>query len=739
MKPLRIVSLEDNPNDTELVQSLLEEEGLTHSLRRVETEDEFASTLHEFCPDLILADYTLPSFDGLSALELARRNCPDVPFIFVSGTLGEELAIEALKRGATDYVLKTRLSRIVPCVRRALREARERAELRRSQEALRRSEAYLAEAQKLSHTGSFGLDVASGELCWSQETFQIFEYDPAARVTTQMVMQRTHPDDRLAVQSMFERIRRETFELNFEHRLLMPDGRVKHLQVKGCPSRDEGGAIELVGAVTDITERKLAELNLRRSEASLLQAQRISRTGSWAFDVTSGKVAISPEAHRIFGRQPEEEMDPEFWFNTVHPDDRQTARESFQRCAREKADYCADYRIVRSDGKVRHIHSVGQPVVNEAGDLVQFVGTSVDDTEQWETQTELAKAFEEIKRLKDRLQDENVVLREQVDQALMFDEVVGSSIALQAVLSRVTKVGPTDTTVLLTGETGTGKELIARAIHKSSLRDSRAFVSVNCAAIPTSLIASELFGHERGAFTGAMQRRAGRFELAEEGTLFLDEIGELPMETQVALLRVLQEKEFQRVGGNQALRTNARVVAATNRDLEAAILAGTFRRDLYYRLNVFPIAVPPLRERKEDIPLLVAYFIHRFARNAGKRFRGMSKKTLDLLLSYTWPGNIRELQNVIERSVIVCEAENFSIDPSWLFQEPAGGEPEIPQDFAQELAAQAKEMIESALRDCGGRVSGPAGAAAKLGIPRSTLESKISSLKIDKYKFKTGE
>jgi transcriptional regulator with GAF, ATPase, and Fis domain len=292
--------------------------------------------------------------------------------------------------------------------------------------------------------------------------------------------------------------------------------------------------------------------------------------------------------------------------------------------------------------------------------------------------------------------------------------------------------------VLLTGETGTGKELIARAVHKRSRRASRAFVSVSCAAIPSSLIASELFGHEKGAFTGATQRRLGRFELAEEGTLFLDEVGELPAETQITLLRVLQEREFERVGGNQPIQANVRVIAATNRDLEAAIAVGTFRGDLFYRLNVFPIEIPPLRERREDIPLLVEYFIGHFARKAGKSFRGINKKTLDLLLSYPWPGNIRELQNVVERSVIVCETENFSVDESWLSRQSLASEPKSHLELSKKLATQEKEMIEAALRESGGRVSGPSGAAAKLGIHRSTLESKIASLKINKYRFKTA-
>jgi transcriptional regulator with GAF, ATPase, and Fis domain len=320
-----------------------------------------------------------------------------------------------------------------------------------------------------------------------------------------------------------------------------------------------------------------------------------------------------------------------------------------------------------------------------------------------------------------------------------FEYIIGASRALQEVLNLVRKVAPTDSTVLVTGETGTGKELIARAIHKRSHRSSRAFVSVNCAAIPRDLIASELFGHEKGAFTGATQRRLGRFELAEGGTIFLDEVGELPAETQIALLRVLQEHEFERVGGTGSIQTNVRVIAATNRDLQAAIAAGIFRSDLFYRLNVFPVEVPPLRERKEDIPVLVEYLIDRYARKAGKNIRGVNKKSLELLQSYPWPGNIRELQNVIERSVIVCDTENLSVDKSWLSWQPQAAAPKSALGLSRKPAAEEKEIIEAALRDSGGRVSGPAGAAAKLGIPGSTLESKIKSLKINKNRFKTRD
>jgi len=349
----------------------------------------------------------------------------------------------------------------------------------------------------------------------------------------------------------------------------------------------------------------------------------------------------------------------------------------------------------------------------------------------------VAVIMADAKQSEERLKHESVALREEIDKGSMCDEIVGSSGALQKVLSRVSKVAPTDTTVLITGETGTGKELIARVIHRRSRHSSRAFVSVNCAAIPRDLIASELFGHEKGSFTGAVQRRLGRFELAEGGTIFLDEVGELPMVTQIALLRVLQEHEFERVGGTRSIPTNVRVVAATNRNLQAAIAAGTFRSDLFYRLNVFPIEMPPLRERQEDIPVLVEYFVDHCARKAKKNIRGITKESLDLLRSYPWPGNIRELQNVIERSVIMCETENFSVDKTWLAQQPLATEPKIPPDLSEKLAAQEKDMIEGALRESAGRVFGPSGAATKLGMPRSTLESKIRSLKISKNSFRT--
>ena len=360
-------------------------------------------------------------------------------------------------------------------------------------------------------------------------------------------------------------------------------------------------------------------------------------------------------------------------------------------------------------------------MVNEDGHIVRWFATATD--------------IEERKHAEERTRNENLALREQIDRDSMFEDIVGSSDALRKVLRQVSKVAPSDSTVLILGETGTGKELVARAIHKRSRRSERAFIGVNCAAIPPSLIASELFGHEKGAFTGATQRRLGRFESANGGTIFLDEVGDLPPEIQIALLRVLQEREIERVGSNRAIPVDVRVLAATHRDLDTLVADGKFRQDLLYRLSVVPIQIPSLRERADDIPVFVDYFIGRFGKKVGKKFKSIDKRTAELFEAYQWPGNVRELQNVIERAVILSEGDIFCVDETWLKRQgPQFAAPTAALNGA--LQRREKEMIEAALAQSWGRVSGPSGAATKLGLPRPTLEARIKRLGINKYRFK---
>jgi len=543
-----------------------------------------------------------------------------------------------------------------------------------------------------------------------------------------------HPDDLPRVIDTWKRSVESGQPYVLELRQRRADGVYRWFQSRALPARDKEGCITgWYMLLTDIDDRKRAEDTLRSNEQSLrLIVDSIPGFVSTAN--AAGEVElVNRQVLEYFGKTTEELKN---WATSdaLHPDDLPRLTDAYRHSIETGSPRDVETRSRGADGVYRWFHLRSRPQLDAEGRVVRWYTLATDIDKRKRAEAELEKAFEEIKRLKDRLHDENVVLREQIDQAFMFEEIVGSSPALKTVLSSIVKVAPTDSTVLITGETGTGKELIARAIHKSSQRAGQAFITVNCASIPSSLIASELFGHEKGAFTGAVQRRQGRFELAHSGTIFLDEIGELPAETQIALLRVLQERQFERVGGSHVIPTNVRIIAATNRDLATGIVSGTFRTDLFYRLNVFPIHVPPLRNREEDIPMLVEYFVKRYAEKAGKQINKIDKNTLKLCQSYPWPGNIRELQNIVERSVILSNGETFSVDPAWLSSQPAS-RPE-PGVLTKTIRRHEKEIIEAALAESNGKVAGPNGAAAKLGIPRSTLDAKIKQLSIKKYSIR---
>jgi len=534
-----------------------------------------------------------------------------------------------------------------------------------------------------------------------------------------------HPGDveRLRDERQQALLRGKPFEN--EQRARGKDGTYRWFLIRYKPLLDETGRpLRWYASGTDIDDLKRAEAKLRHDERELRQLVDSLPQHVLVLDVQGSILQVNQMMLDYLGRTLEEMQNPatdDRIKRDLHPDDVERVQSERKVGLSGGVPFEIEKRSLGKDGQFRWFLFRYKPLLDEKVHIAKWFVTATD--------------IEDRKQAEERMRNEAFALREEIDRTSMSEEIVGSSRPLRRVLAQVDKVAPTDSTVLIFGETGTGKGMIARSIHKRSKRAQRAFIAVNCAAIPTSLIASELFGHEKGAFTGAAQRRLGRFEAADGGTIFLDEIGELPLETQIALLRVLQDKKIERVGSNQSVFVDIRVLAATNRDLNAAIAAGTFRQDLFYRLNVVPIEIPSLRERKDDIPLLVEYLIARYAQTAGKKIRNMERRTLELFEAYDWPGNIRELQNVVERAVILSDGDTFSVDETWFTTRPEKFTgPTVP--FADDLSRRERELIEAALQESKGKTSGPSGAATKLGIPRQTLDSRIKALGIDKYRFR---
>jgi formate hydrogenlyase transcriptional activator len=554
---------------------------------------------------------------------------------------------------------------------------------------------------------------------------QFYEYtglsqdEPPGRAWESFV----HPDDLERVSSYWKAHRSgEPAEIEF--RLRRFDGEYRWFLVRAVAKYDrQGRIVRWYGINIDIEARKRAEEKIHEDEREL---RRITDAIPQLINI------LAPDGSTLHANQSvleytgltSDHVEPaNFRERIFHQDDVVGLRFERQRALVRGVPFELEQRMRRKDGKYRWFLIQYSPLLNEKGQITRWYATATD--------------IDQRKRAEEELQRENLALRDEITRSSRFEEIIGSSAPLRRVLTQLEKVASSNSTVLILGETGTGKELIARAIHERSNRSTRAFIRVNCAAIPGSLVASELFGHEKGAFTGALQRRLGRFELANGGTIFLDEIGDLPAETQIALLRVLQEREFERVGSSQPISVDVRVIAATHRDLKADVIAGKFRQDLFYRLNVFPIQVPPLRDRRDDIPLLLNYFIERYAKTAGTKVKSIRKHTIELLQSYDWPGNIRELQNVIERAILLSEGGELMVDAAWLKRDF----PQVNEDAAGSLAASLEDgerrIIEAALEECAGQVAGPQGAAAKLGMPRQTLDSRIASLRIDKRRFRT--
>lgn len=517
----------------------------------------------------------------------------------------------------------------------------------------------------------------------------------------------------------------------FESDIINKDGKTVPVEVSTSIIETESGRFICL-MIHDIIERRGMELQLRKSRSNLAEAQRLAHLGSWEWDIETNELFWSDEIYRIFGLTPQQfGATYDAFLESVHQDDRNFVERSVDEALYQKKPYDIEHRIVLPGEEVRVVNERAEVTFDNKGKPIRMIGTVQDITERKKAEENLRNALEEVERLKSRLQAENIYLQEEIKTDHDFDEIITRNEQFKRILRKVEQVASTTANVLILGETGTGKELVARAIHNISDRRDRPLVKVNCAALPSSLIESELFGHEKGAFTGALSLKIGRFELADKGTIFLDEIGDLSLDLQAKLLRVLQEGEFERLGNSSTIKVDVRVIAATNKDLEELIGDNSFRQDLYYRLNVFPIKIPPLRQRKDDIPLLVKHFTGKYSRKIAKNIETVPARVMGNLQSYEWPGNIRELENVIERAVILSNDRILMVDEHLSGNFHDGDERQADSDGLEYVE---RNHIMQILRECNWVVDGARGAAKRLGIPASTLRDRMKKLNIRRPK-----
>ncbi|MFD0989084.1 sigma 54-interacting transcriptional regulator [Mariniflexile jejuense] len=727
MAALKILILEDNDLDLELIKLELSSNGFDFFAKNVFTKSDFTSALKDFKPDVILTDYNLPQFTGIEALEIAKKIALNIPFILVTGHLSEELAADSIKRGAWDYVLKTNLLRLGPAIENALKLKKEKD----TNEIQKNKLLKLLTAVEQSSNSIVITDIY-GCIEFTNTKFTSVSGYTATEVIgkpAKILKSDFHSEEFYT--TLWNTITcGKTWSGEFRNK--SKNGDLYWEQATITPIKDtDGTIINFLAVKEDITDLKKKALILKESQKNLIEAQRIAKIASFKVDLKTLANSVSPNFYEIIEVNFDEELTIENCNTAVHPDDKQNNIKILKDCINLGKKYDLIFRIITNRTKqLKWIHGCGE-VIYGKGEPAFFVGTFQDITKEKNAELELKNSYNEIEHLKKQLETENVFLKEEISLSFNYENLVYASTEISDVLTQVEQVAITNATVLILGETGTGKELIAKAIHNISKRKNGPLIRVNCASIPTELLESELFGHVKGSFTGAVKDRIGKFQLADGGTLFLDEIGEMPLELQPKLLRAIQEGEIEPIGSSKLIKLNLRIIAATNRELDKEVKANRFRQDLFFRLNVFPITIPPLRDRIEDIPVLVDYFLNKFCTKYQKNINSISKLALQHMKSYHWPGNVRELENVIERAVITVDTSKTVLpDFDYYIQ----SNPDKSNNYNISLDEVQSNHIIKILNITNWKISGKDGAAALLGLKVSTLRDRMTKLGIKSQK-----